>query len=86
MSGDLGLKSSFFLFRLTLRLSDLDFEDTHDYAYNVQFQLESAVNEMRMQRSRLRVNKIKARAPGGPPRQRIESSFPLAFKMVFDSF
>ena len=68
MSSDLGLKSSFVLFRLTLRLSDLDFEDTHDYAYNCSFQLERAVNEMRMQTgSRLRVKKIKARAPGGPP-------------------
>ena len=39
MSGDLGLKSSFVLSQLTLRLSDLDFEDTHDYAYNCSFQL-----------------------------------------------
>ena len=30
MSGDLGLKRRFVLFWLTLRLSDLDFEDTHD--------------------------------------------------------
>ena len=50
MSSDLGLKSSFVLFRLTLRLSDLDFEDTHDYAYNCSFQLESAVNEIECER------------------------------------
>ena len=53
MSGDLGLKSRFVLFQLTLRFFDLDFEDTHDYAYNCSFQLESAVNEMRMQKKQI---------------------------------
>ena len=50
MLGDLGLKSRFVVFQLTLRLSDLDFEDTHDYAYNCSFQLESTVNEIECER------------------------------------
>ena len=47
---DLGLKDRV-LFQLTLRLSNLDIEDTHDYAYNCSFQPKSAmVNKIKFER------------------------------------
>ena len=87
MSGDLGWKRHAVLFQLTLRLSNLDFEDMHDYAYNCSFQPKSAmVNKIKFEWrmhtwSRLRVKKIKARAPGGPPCQVSIVQFSLAFKI-----
>ena len=87
---DLGLKDRV-LFQLTLRFSDLDLLKTlvikmQRFNSNLKCANKRKSDRRMNTPRRFRVNKIKARAPRGPPRQRIESSFPLAFKMVFDSF